>query len=409
MQRTRLTLVLAGAIFPAVAYAQIPELRFAPERVIELGAGKTQLGRYSQVLVDRSGRFFVATGQWDGELIGFDSTGKALGWRVPVGRRSNRDIGWIDSWGFAGDSVWIYDRMYDQLVILGDSGKIERSIERPTWLRPGWGDRRKYPLFSGLEWVASYGDGTVLVRPGRRRAIFDAPEYDRSALHLLRATDDGRILRTIAKLPAHATELPSNFSMPVVLRDGVERKSFQVPFVARTAYRVSHDGQRIAIAEASKTDSGVVRVIMLNAEGDTLFARQYTSEATRLTKEQVEQRLSGVTPFGKYSADWIKDTLRKNIPAFDSRLMQVQIGLDHSTWIWFRQGVPGARALVLDARGNPVGWATFPPGARLTALSLDRIWAIETDPKSRIRDAAVLVRLKRQPQTTSNRTYRGKR
>jgi hypothetical protein len=396
MNLRRMASTLSGVFFPALLGAQhpqLPEIRFEPELTVDVG--KMAIGRYSQILVDRKGRMFVATGQWDGELVGFDSSGKPLGWRVPVGRRNNREIGWIDSWGFAGDSVWINDRMYSQLVVLGDSGKIARSIERPTWLRPGWSDRKKYPLFSGLEWLASYSDGTVLVRPGRRRAIIDAPDYDRSALHLLRATDDGRILRTIAKLPSYATELPNNFAITVLLRDGVERKSFLVPFVARTAYRVSHDGQRIVIAEASRTDSGVVHVTMLNADGDTLFTRRYGSEATRITKEQVEQRLSGIAAFGKYSADWIKDTLRKHIPAFDSRLMQVQIGIDYSTWLWFRQPVPGAVALVLDPQGNAVGWATFPPGTRLTGLSLDRIWAIEKDPNSRFRDAAVLVRLKR--------------
>lgn len=388
-----LFLLAIGAFFPT--QAQQPELRFEPDMTLDVG--NVALTRYTQMLLDRRGRIWIATGAWDGQLLVFDSTGKSLGVSMPIGGRRNRsaEIGWVNKWGLTGggDSVWIGDHMFAQLIVLNDSGKVGRSFERPIWLRPGWSDRRNYPLFSGLEWEAVYSDGTVLVTPGRRRALFDSPQYDRTAVHLLRATASGKILRTVAKLPSSAAMNGHR----LLLRDGTERKGFDIPFFARSVWKVSTDGQRIAIVlpQLGPADSGAFRVVMLNAEGDTLFARRYVTEATRVPLETIAARLNAITPFGRYSAEWIRDTLRSQIPVFASRVIGVQIGSDHSVWVWLSGTEAGSRAFVIDSSGAPVGIAPFQPGTRIAALSRDHIWTNQRDRRKTSIDAAVLVRMKR--------------
>jgi hypothetical protein len=407
MRRGPLIVTLSiGAFFPVPAQRpqppQPPQLHFEPEMTLDVG--NIALSRYSQVLLDRRGRIWISTGAWEGQVLAFDSTGKSLGFRTPIGGRRNRqaEIGWVNKWGLTadGDSVWIGDDYFRQLVVLDDSGKIARSMERPIWLRPAWSERRRYPLFSGLQWEAVYSDGTVLVTPGRRRALFDSPFYDRSAVYLLRASSSGKILRTIAKLPSSAA---SN-GHRLLLRDGVERKGFEIPFFAKSAWKVSADGQRIAIAQPllGAADSGAFRVVMLNAEGDTLFARRYVTEATRVPPEVVASRLSTVTAFGRYSAEWIRDTLRSQIPVFATRVLSVQVGIDHSVWVWFSAPEAGSRAFVIDANGDPVGVAQFPVGTRIVALSRDHIWISQRDRRKPSIDAAVLVRLKRVTRTHTN-------
>ena len=393
MRATRLLALLTiGAFFPAGA--QPAALRFEPD--LTLDVGDVSLTRYSQLLVDRRGRIWIATGAWDGLLVAFDSTGKRLDVNTPLGGRRNRsaEIGWVSRWGLTGggDSLWIGDRMFGQLLVLNDSGKIDHSYERPIWLRPSWSERRNYPLFSGLEWEAVYTDGTVLVTPGRRRALFDSPNYDRNAVHLLRATADGKILRTIAKLPASA----GLNGHRLLLRDGTERKSFDIPFFARAAWKVSPDGQRIAIVlpQLGPADSGAFRVVMLNAQGDTLFNRRYVTESTRVPVEAVAARLNAVTAFGRYSAEWIRDTLRKQIPVFASRVLSVQVGSDNSVWVWLTSTEAGSRAFVIDANGEPVGTAHFPPGTRIAALARDHIWTSQRDRSKGSIDAAMFVRMK---------------
>jgi len=350
--------------------AQLPELQYAPDLTIDLA--KEGMRGVAQMIVNNRGKMVVVHAIYPAELIAFDSAGRKQVWPLKIGSRTVKsEVAGIASMGWVGDSMWIFDPAFDQLAVVDSNGKLLKSLERPSWVRPFWRDRRKYPLFRGLIWQALYPDGTALVTPLSPRALFDSPEYDRSKMHLLRVDADGKILKTIARVPAGDPRLQ--------LRDGMERTVIGLPFFAKTVWKVSADGQRIAIVKPLTTaaDSGAFVVTALNPDGDTLFSRRFVAETKRVPTDEVEKALAAVKPFGRYTAEWIRDTLRKQVPVFESRVVTVNIGVDNSVWVWLRSPVPESRAFVIDARGEPVGTVGFPPSWKLGALSVDRLWTTQ--------------------------------
>jgi len=351
----------------------VRQLRYEPDLTITLA--KHNITRAGQFTVSRSGRIVMTTDQWVGQLVAFDSNGNKLDWNITTGRVSDSEIGWINNFGWAGDSLWVQDRAWDQIVVLAPNGKVARSMERPNWIRPSWSDRRKYPLFSSMSWEAVYPNGDMLVVPERPRAIFDTPEYDRKRRHLLRTNRDGKILRTVAKIPALAA--------PIELRDGRETKMVSVPYYPVPRYKVSADGERVVIVQqpSAPEDSSRIRVTMLNAMGDTVFARQYRVDFTPIPAVRADSLVS-LNPayqkaFGRYSAQWIRDTVRKLIPGWEPRMLNMLVGIDYSTWIWLRSDKPEHTALVIGPTGDLVGEAKFPPSSKLAVYSVDHIWTME--------------------------------
>jgi hypothetical protein len=229
--------------------------------------------------------------------------------------------------------------------------------------------------------------------------IFETPEFDRSKTHLVRVDRDGRILKTIARVP------PGDNRM--TLRDGMERTVVGVPFFARPFFQVSGDGARIVVLQplTSASDSGAFMLTSLDANGDTLFSRRFVVDARRVPDGEVQTALAAIKPFGRYTAEWIRDTVRKQIPAFQSRVLGMTTGVDHSVWIWLQPDVPGRQALVIDSTGTAVGTARFPISWNIGALAVDRLWMWEREGPINRPTKISLTRLRR-VQTTAARPAR---
>jgi len=384
--------VTSGAIG---AQGSPSELRYAPDLTIDLA--KAGVKSPGPLFVNRRGHMIVVN-QFPGEVVRFDSLAGKRVWPISVHRRGG-DVGQISGSGWVGDSMWVADDVIDQLAVIDSTGTLVESIERFNWIRPAWGDRRKYPLFAAMEWLALYPDGSQLVRPSKPRALFDSPQYDRSRLHLLRVDHEGRILRTVAKIPSTEPRM--------LLRDAMEREVVPIPFFAKPAWTVSADGQRIVVVQPLLTasDSGAFVVTSLNAAGDTVFSRRFTVTTTRVPADEVEKVLVGLKSFGRYSAGWIRDTLRKQIPVFRSRISNVTVGIDHSVWVHLHSDVPEHSYFVIDPHGNAAGTVGFPSPWRVAALSLDRIWTLQRVGTGRTFRPVNIVRLKRE-ETTAARLAR---
>jgi hypothetical protein len=386
-------LCVAAAALPAqLPRPDVPELRYEPELTIDLA--NHQMHYFQIINVSPRGSFIVRHQSRPPSVVVFDSVGAKTVWPLEISSR-NADIGWVYGSGWVGDTLWIADRNFDQLALIDSTGKLIKSIEYPSWVRPFWRDRRKYPLFRALEWHAVYRDSTALVMPSSPRAIFDTPEYDRSKAYLLRVDMDGKVLKTVAMLPAGPLGL--------LLRDGTEKTSIMNPFMAKTAWHVSENGERIAIVAPLKTasDSGAFMVTALDANGDTVFARRYTVPTTRTPPDAIEKYLAGIKPFGRHTAEWIRDTLRKQIPVFESRVPTVRVGMDNSIWVWLRTDRPEKRALIIDATGNAVGTVSFPPSMSIFAMTKDRAWTSHRDGPSRTNAPVKLMRMRLTPATTA--------
>ena len=343
-------------------------------------------------LVGRDGRVVVVPEAYYGttEAAAMDSSGKKLPWSLKIGR--GEEIGYVDRFGWAGDSVWLNDRGFRQTVMLGRNGEIARSVEPPSWIRPFWRDRRRYPLFRAALWYGMYGDGSLLAMPSQPRRLLDTPQFDENSRLFVRVDRDGRILKTVATAPL--------MDGRITLRSGVERKTLTVPNYPRPFWAIADDGERLAVVVPEPRDSGAVRVTVVNADGDTIFARRLVIDAIRVPDEGVNAFIANLSAFGRYSAEQMRDTIRKLVPMYNSPLNGVDIGVDRTIWVGVRR--PGIATdstewVVLDSLGEPVGSAFLLRTFRRTALSLDKIWSLE---HNRPKSFSTLVRFKRAAATT---------
>jgi hypothetical protein len=155
-----------------------------------------------------------------------------------------------------------------------------------------------------------------------------------------------------------------------------------VPFIPRPLWSVSADGMHIAIATPGVTaaDSGSIRVVSLNDRGDTVFARKYPYPALRVDKATVDRFLANVPSVGSTSAERMRDSASKQIPAFQSLLNSVIAAPDGSTWLVVRAPSDSSkeiRAMVIDPRGDLIGTVILPENERLGAATIDHIWTFE--------------------------------
>jgi hypothetical protein len=384
-------IIVAIAAPLAIANAQVPELRYSTDLAID--ATKQNIPRFAPVAMNLRRNEIVVIGRGS-PLFAIDSVGVKRKLKVTVGySRSGADIVSVNKAGWVGDSLWIADDVLKQLVVLDRDGNLLKSIEPFNWIRPQWKDRRRYPLFADMSWEALYTDGSMLVVPRSRRVIFETPQFDRSSTHLVRVDRDGRILKTIARIPSGENRL--------TLHNGMERTAVGLPFFARPYFDVSLDGQRITVLRQLITgsDSGAFMLTALDASGDTVFSKRFVVDAKRVPEDVVKQALAAIKPFGRYSAEWIRDTVRSQIPVFESSVAGMSSGVDHSIWVWVRSDQPGRRALVIDSAGVVAGTVLFPVSWNVAALSIDRLWMWQREGPITRPTKMSLTRLKRDQAT----------
>ena len=338
------------SILPATAWAQgaVPRQYLAPDLEITARQIKAQGSSMpANVSVAPDGRMVVIPKAFFGGIHAFDASGKSLGWNVAV-EGPKAEIGWVGTWGWTGTTFWVGDPRYGQVVLVNTKGRIVRSIEYPSWVHPHWADRRKYPLFASMEVRAVYPDSSMLVVPLRPRSVLDTPGYDRERSQLVHVSPSGAIERTITTFD------------PV--RGNLRAHDFQA---------VSSDGFRIALVSpgTTATDSGTVRVVMVNEKGDTIFQRRIPQPAVRVRQAAVDK-----------------------IPAFRSFVTDAFVGNDYTTWVVQRPVIDSAKArdaIVLDPRGNPIAVVALPDGITPRAVDRQHMWGID-------RAGYGLVRLKLQ-------------
>jgi hypothetical protein len=340
------------------------------------------LQRFTNVLVGRDGRMLFTPEYWNGEVVLFDSLFKKQAFTFKIGRRT--DIAYFTQIGWVGDSVWVLDPLYKQVVYVGSNGEMAKSIGFPSWVRPFWKDRRQYPLFARMTWYAAYPDGTLLTEPAQPRHLLDTPGYDPTQRMLVRIDGDGRIVKLIARMP----QMDGRFQ----LRSGTEKKAFTVSGYAKSHWAVSSDGLRVAVVTPVASDSGAFQVTTINDNGDTLFSRRYVVEANRFNAKRRDSLVAGFPAFGRYSEEQVRDTIKKLMPEFFSPVTGVDVGVDYSVWVTIRRPttkVDEGEWFVVDATGEPRGIVTLARNTKFVSRSLDRIWTQQVD---RAKNTAFVIR-----------------
>jgi hypothetical protein len=355
---------------------------------LRIGAQGLSGQRDVLVAIAPDGRLIVAPRYGGQPIVAFDSLGNRLSWKVATGGRDDAEILFPTRVGFiAGTStVWVADQGYGQIALIDSTGKVFKSIENPSWIHPSWAERRKYPVFASMQALALYKDTTMLMLPGRERALLDTPGYDRSGLHLLRAAWGGSIQRTLAMVPNledHVTFLGKNC-----------QHTTSIPFGARTSWAVSVDGSRVVVVTSgtSVADSGTVRVTSIGERGDTVFSRVLPQPAVRVPQETIDNLLSSQRACGTFTLEAVRDSVSRRISAFRSFIIGVTPGRDQTTWLTMRPVADTATeriAIGLDERGEIIGSVTLPPNQPLVGADRTHVWTVES---GRMRIATAIVR-----------------
>ena len=317
---------------PTIAHAQAtsktkppPALTIVEELRVPLPDARAQRG--SSLLVGADGRM-ISVPLWGGDMVEFDSTGKQLPYKQVIGGPTDPEIRYAEKFGWVGKTMWVWDPPSSQIALVDPQLKVTKSLEIPSWVRPSWADRRKYPVFGRMEPLALYPDGSWLVTASNPKSLVDTPDYDKTMTYMLRIAESGSIQRTVARVPW----LPFAGGRPQGAVGQRPRRTFAF-------WNASADGSRILIGVPSTTvgDSNHVLTV-INEKGDTVYSRPML---------------------------------------FPDPVAGARIGRDGSVWLQLRSKTGDRTWLVLDPSGQQRGTITFENNAFIHDGDASRIWTTE--------------------------------
>ena len=332
-----LPMAVRGQAAPKAKSLAVPALGIVEELRIPLPEVRAQRG--SSLLVGADGRM-IAVPQWGGDMVAFDSTGKQLPYKQTIGGPTDPEIQYAEWFGWVGKTMWVWDPRSSQIALVDPQLKVTKSLEIPTWIRPTWADRRKYPVFGRMGAMALYPDGTWLVVPSNPKSLVDTPEYDKTMSYMVRINENGTIQRTIVRVPW----------LPNAPRGG--RPDSSKKAARRFAFWLSSpDGSHIFIGIPSTTPGDSNHVVsMIGEKGDTIYSRPMH---------------------------------------FADPVASARIGRDGSAWLQLRGRTGDRTWLGLDPSGRERGTVTFENNTFIHDADASRLWTTE-----KLGNTQLLVRYK---------------
>jgi hypothetical protein len=334
-----LTLPVAASGQAASKAKSPPALGIVEELRIPLPETRAQRG--AALLVGADGHM-VSVPLWGGEMVAFDSTGKQLPYKQTIGGPTDPEIRYAERFGWVGKTMWVWDPPSSQIALVDPQLKVTKSLEIPTWIRPSWADRRKYPVFGRMGALAVYPDGSWLVVPSSPKSLVDTPEYDKTLSYMVRINENGSIQRTIARVPW----LPNapRGGRPDVGKKGPSPRNFAF-------WLASPDGSRILIGVPSTAAGDSSHVItVIGEKGDTIYSRPML---------------------------------------FADPVAAARIGRDGSVWLQLRGRTGDRTWLGLDPSGRERGTVTFENNTFIHDADASRLWTTE-----KVGNTQLLVRYK---------------
>jgi hypothetical protein len=319
------------------------------------------------------GQVLVSSGEWDGNIRLFDSTGRRL-WTLD----KRREIANPVAIGWRGDELWISDPGFGQIALV-DRGEVTKSLELPDFIRPKFSERKTFPVFERMEVLALLADGSMVVVPRGANSIVGTPGYDEKMLYILKVSEDGIIQQTITKFPS------LEFARNAALKAEGEKdyRARMAPSVIAAgfwpAYRVAPDGKRVVIVSvdtsAAKVDT--ITVTAYGEKGETLFMRKLTHPSLRFTEKQIDsiarERFTRLSPE-------MQEARRKQLSRRGEPFTGLSLGRDNSVWIRLRE-IGTSRPIVgIDADGQIIGTLYVPPYFAIRAADRGYLWTV--DPRS---------------------------
>jgi hypothetical protein len=350
-----------------------------------LGLSPGAFGRGAHLGIAPDGRIVVAP--TFGEILDLDTAGHRLSWKIPIGGR-DAEVRNVERLGWAGNTLWIIDGGFQQIALIDPKGKVTKSLEHPSWVRPSWADRRNFPVFGSITPLAWAADSSWLVIPYRERSVLSTPGYDSTLQYIMKITEGGSIQKVIARVPRYE----GGVRFPI----GRGNRMVSVPQLGQTRWGVSTDGLGVAIVRVNSQgqDSATFRVTYIGDKGDTVFSRLYPYTPVKISpqsRDSLRERVQG--RIGSRSEEEVRNAVAEKIPPFYAPVQAVVIGRDRTIWLLqYRTGEENPW-LVLDATGEQLGTVMLSKDYFLEAAERQRAWGFDR----KIGQPPVLVRYRITP------------
>lgn len=361
-------LLLATQAIPAIDSApdwtMVAEVRFGSIDVPE-----TALSTIRAAAVDAQERLILAQ-LYDSRVRIYDLDGTRVG---SIGRPGNgpQDLAAPVDVGVVGDTIWVADSRASSLKFFRGDGTWLGSVTIAHVAGPGIFASAGYPL----------DNGSILAKPGVSMESLVGQErqipwirFDREAQLVDTLLLDNRL-----------------FSVARLQVDGGTTLLKQ-PFDESDRVAVFPDGSGVVrVVQASDGADRPIRVQVLDADGHSVFARDYAVTRRRLTDdivdrsinrymEAVERTMASSLAFNarKFRVAY-SDAIRR--PDFIPPVEEVHVGSDGTIWIGREAaGRDSQRWIAIDGRsGDLAGQIRLPRDSRLIASSTEFVWAEELD------------------------------
>lgn len=369
----RLILALSVTAFSTDGVAQELELYTAVPnlRIGSLDDPGTALSRITGLVVDRSGRMYVAeSGTRSIRVFDRDGTPAREIGRSGEGPGEFRSVGEL---GTHGDSLWAIDRSLNRISFFGPDGEYRG--DEPARREPP----AEHPEFVMIP--KPLADGSWLVQSSARSEMIASGDVE--SVPLFREPDGGAAWDTLAWISMR------NRTAHVAIGSSVHYLT-QI-YGNFDLVSIAPDGSTVVVVErpmAEESGSASFRITKFFADGQIAFQRDYDFQPMPLPRRDALSRIDGFAD-SFIESGRLPDTgaARRQfrqafyVPEFWPPVQEVKVGMDGSIWLRreVRPGENGPRWHVLNSDGRPRGEVHLPPGVRLLQARDPYVWGTVED------------------------------
>lgn len=354
------------------AQAKLPQLKATVD--LRIDTALMNPIRQAIILPGPSGEMVVSPQEAQGNIRWFDASGRAMPFKIPVGYGKDNDVRWVTRLGWSGANLVAIDPGFRQIALLDKAGKLTKSLEYPSMIRPGWSDRHKYPIFSRYDVFTAYANGDLLTRGAEPKELMSTKEYDSTYSYFMRTNENGQIQRVLGRVPRNEGVLER--------RSENSRWVYRVPFFPRTMWDIAADGSKIAIVSQSLKgpDSASYRLIILGEKGDTVLSKKFPTTLTLLPKKSVDSAVARVSgSLRDHPLEELRGLVTKEIPPVYPPVEGLIFGADQTIWLLLHSTSADRQWLALDPAGNPIGVASVPKSFVARAADRTHLWGFEAE------------------------------
>ena len=289
-----------------------------------------------------------------------------------IGRRGEgpgefRGVGRI---GMRGDAVWVASR--NRVTYFDSLHNYVSSVTVRSQSALGGGP---------LDLRAGLADGSLLVTKGRSAQEVTSGEIRHE--RVFRLDSEGLFRDTMAVWDF----VPSS----VEIRGGIGSgwRSFVIlPIYDRSEWATPADGTGFVLVHrrsASRAEPDTYRVVRLDVDADTVFARDYDYDPIPIPESFIEREVDNMSGEDGGGVVGDEDDYRRALAEafghleFFPPVERIHAGAEGTTWLELRVGEDEFEWEVLDGAGEPLGRFQAPEEARLVAGDPEGAWFVEHD------------------------------